>query len=196
VRYKADITAGGLKMRESRIVADLLLKRLDAAAWKSAIEGQNLLQAKSKATARRLLCLIKGRLMLMGPDHWLMVRDGPRELAVQAVFAAAVKQSSLLGDFLDLCLRQEYRIFTEALPNTIWPNFIEDCKSKDLDMPDWTPSTIQRLRSSVFQMLAETAYFNSSRAPRLQKVYLIPELRSYLENHEELYVLRCMTACL
>jgi hypothetical protein len=44
-------------------------------------------------------------------------------------------------------------------------------------MPDWTPSTILRLRSSVFQMLAETAYFNSSRAPRLQKVYLIPELR-------------------
>lgn len=183
-------------MRESRIIADLLLKRLNGTAWKSAIEGQNLLQAKSIATARRLLCLIKGRLTLMGPDLWLMVRDGSRELAAQAVFAAAIKHSSLLGDFLDLCLRQEYRIFTEALPNTIWSNFIEDCKSKDPDMPDWTPSTIQRLRSSVFQMLAEIGYFNSSRAPKLQKVYLIPELRSYLENHDELYVLRCMTACL
>ena len=36
MRYKADITAGALKLPESRIVADLLLPGPDAEGWKDA----------------------------------------------------------------------------------------------------------------------------------------------------------------
>lgn len=196
MRYKADITAGSLKMRESRLIADLLLREADKEVWNSEIVDRNILQARSPETARRLLRLIKGRLSLLSADHWAMVRDGSQELAVQAVFAAAIKHSPLLGDFLDLRLRQEYQIFTDLVPASIWVQYIEDCASRDPDMPDWNQSTIKRLRSSVFQMLAEAGYFSSSRSPKLQKVYLIPELRTYLEDQGESYVLRCMTACL
>lgn len=37
VRYKANITVGSLKLPESRLVADLLLQRVDAEGWKDAI---------------------------------------------------------------------------------------------------------------------------------------------------------------
>lgn len=51
-RYSADITAGALKLPESRIIADLLLRQLDAEGWKNAIVTKNLLQARNPKTAR------------------------------------------------------------------------------------------------------------------------------------------------
>ena len=95
MRYKADITAGALKLPESRIVAELLLRKVDAVGWKDAIENQNVMQARSPATARRLTKLIRGRLETMGPELWTLIRDGNGTVATHAVFAAAVKHSPL-----------------------------------------------------------------------------------------------------
>ena len=67
MRYKADITAGALKLPESRLIADLLLRKVDAEGWKDAIVKRNVLQARNPATARRLTRLIRGRLETMGP---------------------------------------------------------------------------------------------------------------------------------
>src|SRR5208282_3142120 len=67
MRYKADITAGALKLPESRLIADLLMSKVDAEVWKDAILTKNVLQARNPATARRLTRLIRGRLETMGP---------------------------------------------------------------------------------------------------------------------------------
>ena len=77
--------------------------------------SENVLQARSPATARRLTKLIRGRLETMGPDLWKLVRDGNGTVATHAVFAAAVKHSPLLGDFLDLVVGEQYRLFSPAL---------------------------------------------------------------------------------
>ena len=52
MRYRADIAAGSLKVHESRIVADLLLKDIDEKGWKRALLEDNVLQARSPATPR------------------------------------------------------------------------------------------------------------------------------------------------
>ena len=67
MRYKADITAGALKLPESRLIADLLLRHVDAEGWKDAIVTKNVLQARNPATASRLTKLIRRRLETMGP---------------------------------------------------------------------------------------------------------------------------------
>jgi hypothetical protein len=46
MRYKADLTAGSLKIPESRIIADLLLGGIDEEGWKEAILTQNVLQTR------------------------------------------------------------------------------------------------------------------------------------------------------
>ena len=76
MRYSADITAGSLKVPESRIVARLLLDGADRQAWKDAIVGENLLQARNPVTAIRLARLIRLRLETMDADLWRLVRDG------------------------------------------------------------------------------------------------------------------------
>ncbi len=192
IRYKADITAGALKLPASRLIADLLLRQVDAAGWKNAIAKQNLLQARSPATARRLTQLLRGRLETMGPDLWTLVRDGTGTVATQAVFAAAVKHSPLLGDFLAIVVREQYRLFATALSNNLWAVYLGGCRERDPAMPHWNESTRDRLRSSVFQMLAQVGYLESTRSLKLQAVHLAKQVLGYLQANHEAYVLRCL----
>ena len=192
MHYKADITAGSLKVAESRIVAGLLLRKVNADRWEKAIIKDNVLQTRSEATAIRIGRLIRKRLELMNPDLWRLVRDGTGTVATHAVLAAAVKHSPLLGDFLDLVVREQYRLFNTALSNRLWDEYLYDCRGRDPDMPIWNESTRKRLRSSVFQILAQAGYIENTRSKRLQTVHIASQVLQYLERHNEHYVLRCI----
>jgi hypothetical protein len=191
-RYKADITAGALKVAESRIIAGLLLRKVDDEGWKDAIVKRNVLQARSPATAARLTKLVKGRLMTMGPDLWRLICDGKGSVATHAVLAAAVKHSPLLGDFLDLVVREQYRLFAEKLTNKLWDEYLDGCQERDPDMPQWNDSTRKRLRSSVFQSLAQAGYVENTRSLKLQTVHIAEQVLHYLNAHGEDHVLRCI----
>lgn len=192
MRYRADITAGALKVPESRIIANLLLHGLDDAGWKEALYDQNVLQARRPKTAARLALLLRGRLTLMQPECWTLVRDGSGMVATQACLAAAIKHSALLGDFLDLVVREHVARFAHTLSNTVWEDYLLDCRGRDPEMPEWSASTRDRLRSSVFQILAQAGYVDNTRTLRLQPVYLASPVLDYLTTHQEHYVLRCM----
>jgi Putative inner membrane protein (DUF1819) len=194
MRYKADITAGALKLPENRVVADLLLHQVDAAGWVDAIQTKNTLQVRNLATARRLTRLIRARLEPMGPLLWKLVRDGNGRVATHALFAAAVRQSLLLGDFLDIVVREQYRLFSMALTNKLWADYLEGCRERDPDMPLWNETTRRRLRSSVFQMLAQAGYIENARSLKLQTVHIAEEVLRILKDNKEEYVLRCIQA--
>ena len=192
VRYQADITAGSLKVPESRIIADLLLRDIDDAGWNRALIDENVLQARSPMTAKRLRVLIRRRLELFDARFWTLVRDGSATVATHACLAAAVKRSPLLGDFLDLVVREQYRLFSPVLSNKLWEDYIGGCRGRDPEMPEWSPSTVARLRSSVFQILAQAGYIESTRTLKLQAVHIASEVLSYLRERDEDYVLRCI----
>jgi hypothetical protein len=192
MRYKADITAGALKLPESRIVADLLLHGVSTEDWKDTILGKNILQARNPETARRLARLIRGRLEMMEANIWQLVRDGDSRVATHAVFAAAIKHSALLGDFLDLIVREQFQLFLPVLSKQIWEKYLAGCRGRDPEMPQWNESTKRRLRSSVFQTLAQAGYIENTKNLRLQPVQIAPPVIGYLQAHNEQYVLRCI----
>jgi hypothetical protein len=192
MRYRADITAGALKVPESRRIADLLLQGTSETGWKEALYGQNILQTRTLATARRLALLLRGRLGLMDADLWTLVRDGSSLVATHACLAAAVKHSALLGDFLDLVVREQYQCYAEALSNKLWEEYIVGCRGRDPEMPQWSDSTMARLRSSVFQILAQAGYIETTRTLRLQTVHIASQVLDYLTDRHEHDVLRCL----
>jgi hypothetical protein len=192
VRYRADITAGALKVPESRVIADLLLRGVDEQNWRKAIVTENVLQTRNPETARRLARLIRARLEQMDADLWRLVRDGNGTMAAHATLAASVKHSALLGDFLDLVIREQFRLFVPTLSNRIWDDYLAGCRGRDPDMPLWNESTRRRLRSSVFQTLAQAGYLEDTKNLRLQPLQIAPPVASYLNTHNEQYVLRCI----
>lgn len=122
----------------------------------------------------------------------MMVRDGDRELATQTCFAGAVKNSRLLGDFMDITMREQVSLFSKHLEPRMWTDYIAGCRGRDPDMPHWTDATVAKLRSSVFSMLAEAGYVNNTRELVLQNVFIDPALAAYLRERGEKYVLRCL----
>jgi hypothetical protein len=192
MRYGAEITAGALKVPESRVVADLLLRKVSDAEWRQALYVDNRLLTRSPKTAQRLAALIRGRLALVEAPLWEMIREGSVQEATHACLAATVKASPLMGDFLDWVVREAYRTFKDTLALTLWSDFIEDCRSRDPAISRWQESTIQRLRSSVYTILAEAGYLDSTKTRQLQTIHLAEPVRRYLEQHEERYVLRCL----
>ncbi len=192
MRYRTDLTAGSLKVTESRLIADLLLRRIDDDGWRTALYQDNVLQARSPMTAKRLRTLLRRRLETMRPGLWQLVRDGSATVATHACLAAAVKRSPLLGDFLDLVVREQYRLFAPALTNRLWEDYLDGCRGRDPEMPEWSDSTIGRLRSSVFQILAQAGYVEDTRSLRLQTAHIAGEVLGYLREHDERYVLRCI----
>lgn len=190
--YSADLTAGSLKTRESRILANLLLQEADDQAWDKAIYDENLLQTRNPATAKRLTRLIRKRLELMGPELWRLIRDGSSTVATQAVLAAAVKHSHLLGDFLDTVVREQFCLFSETLPKTLFDAYLQECRSRDPEMPEFTEATCRKLQTTVYHILVQAGFLSDTRKPKLQPVHIANEVIRYLDDNGEDYVLRCI----
>ena len=191
-RYKANFTKGGLMVPESRLVADLLLRGIDSAGWRQAIEVDNALAKRSPTTASTKAVLIRARLRTMTQDLWRLVRDGSKPVATQAVFAATITYSPLVGDFMDLVVRDLYRRFEETLKPQHWDRYVEDCRSRDPGMPEWTAATLEKLRTRAYGMLTEAGYLSDSRTRTLRPLIMAPEIMQYLKEFHRDYALRCL----
>jgi hypothetical protein len=192
-RYQANLTGGSLKVAESRIVAGLLLKGGDPREWRTAIQTENLLKTRSPGTAKRLGRLIRDRLAPMPPEILQLIRDGAGDVATHAVLAAAIRHSPLLGDFMDLALRDQYRRFSNCLTYKVWEDYLEECRGRDPDMPEWSDSTVRRLRSSIFQILAQAGFIQNTRSLALHRPQIADQVIACLKLNREDYVLRCIT---
>jgi hypothetical protein len=192
MQYSADITAGSLKLRESRLVADLLLKGIKGNEWRKALIDQNVLQSRNPHTAIRITRLIRQRLETMKPDLWRLVRDSSSTIAIHALFAAAIKHSPLLGDFLDLVVREQFRVFNTTLPKKLFDEFIYDCRGRAPEMPQFNESTRRKLQTTVYHILVQAGYLDDTRSLKLQKVFIAEPVLAYLQRNHEDYVLRCI----
>jgi hypothetical protein len=192
-RYIANITAGALLVPESKKIADLMLKDVSKEEWKGKIEEENILQRLSLSSSKRIAAFIKSRLQLMTPELWIMIRDGDNKLATQANFAAAIKHCKLLGDYLDLVIREQYKKMEDTLPLPLWDEFIVMCEKSDPYMEKFPPSTAQKIRSNIHKILVEAEYLSDPYKRKLQKVEILPEIIDYLKKNNESYILRCIT---
>ncbi len=68
--YTATITSASLRLRESRIIAGILLQNPSAADWKQALLCQNILQMNSEESIRRIARLLRNRLEPLGEGLW------------------------------------------------------------------------------------------------------------------------------
>ncbi len=179
-------------MRESQRIAKLLIKGMDEQGWHKAVIVDNVLQKKSPPSAKRMARLIRNRLELMTPDFWKLVASGSAEIATQALLAASIKHSHLLGDFMRDVVRDHWRTFNKQLSARDWTDYFEECEHRDSSLGDLSETTKRKLRQVVFRILAEAKYIDSTRRMNLLPHRVAPEMCRYLIDNNEKYVLRCM----
>ena len=117
--YDSDLIGGSLMVRESRIIADLLLQQATAEQWQQAIQLENVLQKRTAASAQRNATAIRKRLERLEPDFWKALRDGDDELATQVAFCGALERNLLLVEFMETVLRDAYTSQAEQLDSYV-----------------------------------------------------------------------------
>ena len=190
--YHSDLIGGSLMVRESRIIADLLLQQATAEQWQQAIQLENVLQKRTAASAQRNATAIRKRLERLEPDFWKALRDGDDELATQVAFCGALERNLLLVEFMETVLRDAYTSQAEQLDSYVWLDFLEERSQRDPDIVDWKESSKKKMGQVVFRMLAEVGYLKSTRKLELQRVIIRAELRMLLEEHYKQRIKRCM----
>ncbi|OQY59118.1 MAG: hypothetical protein B6245_08210 [Desulfobacteraceae bacterium 4572_88] len=190
--YKGSIVAGSLLVRESRIIARLLLDNVDDNAWHQAIITDNVLQKRSPESAKRQARLIKQRLSLVKPECLKLIDKGGPDALVQSLLAASIKHSRLLGDFMVGIVKPHWQVFKKHISCKDWQDYLEICTQIDPKVDKWKETTRNKLRQVVFRILAESKYIDNTRSRKLLPVSLVPQIRTYLLNNSEDYVLKCM----
>lgn len=190
--YNAELSAGSLLLRESREVAKLLLSGADEKEWHRALVVDNVLQKGTPSTATRMARLLRNRLQEMPAEFLTTILEGTTEVAIQFLMIAAIKHSSLLGDFMLQVLRPHYRQFNNKILPREWDEFLLECEHIDPAVKTWSKTTRDKLGQVAYRILAEAGYLNNTRSLELQTVILTPEVMRYLTLHNEDFVLKCM----
>lgn len=179
--YQADLSAGSLMLPESRVVARLMMNAVTDAQWDRALRIDNVLQKTSPATAIRQARLIRFRLEAIDPSLWPLIADGDKEVATQALLAAALKHSRLLRDFVRIVVADHVRRLEMTLASREWHQFLADCEARDPSVGSWSESTRRKLLQVVLRILAEARYLESTRSLRLLQPHLHPAVSSALK---------------
>ena len=194
--YDSDLIGGSLMVRESRLIADLLLREATTEEWHQAIQVDNILQKRTAASAQRNATAIRKRLERLEPDFWKALRDGDDELATQVAFCGALERNLLLLEFMETVMREAYISQAQYLDSYIWSDFLEERTQRDLDICEWKESSKKKMGQVVFRMLTEAGYLKSTRKLELQRVIVRAELRSLLKEHYKQRIKRSMEVSL
>jgi hypothetical protein len=191
-RYNAEIVAGALMLAESRQIARRLLDGVTDSELKKLLVEDNILQKRSPSTALRQAALIKKRLQLVNGELLGVISDGTREVATQALLAAAIKHNKLLGDFMLRVVKEHWLAYEKQLKRSDWPRFLEECQHIDPTVLTWSKATRQKIGQVVVRCLIEARYVDSARSLQITLVHIYGEVLDYLRRNDEQYVLTCM----
>lgn len=194
IKYSGDIVAGSLLIPESRKIATLLLNKVSKKDWLQAINIENILQKRSPLSARRQANLIRKRLLTMTPELWKMIIEDTSEVAKQAVLAATVKDSRLLGDFMQKTVHEKWQMFEKKLSLVDFNNYIDTCSQIDPSILKWSDSTKKKVREVIIRILSESGYLSNTKSLDLMPVNIHPDVAEYLRSHKEKYVLKSLQA--
>ena len=190
--YDSDLIGGSLLVRESRVIAELLLEQANEEQWKQAIQTENRLQKRSPATAKRQAGALRKRLERLDEPFWRALRDGDDELATQVAFVAVLERNLLLVEFVETVLRDAFILRAEKLAQYQWLDFLEDRAHRDPAVADWTDSSKKKMGQVVFRILAEVGLLQSTRSLRLQNILVRPEVNVLLEDSRRSRIKACL----
>jgi len=193
--YKADLAGVALKIQESRVISRWILENLsmdDEKSWENLVYRDNELQIKGRSTLRRQANLLRARLRLLDPSILTIITNGSYRESTQGCLAAAIKHSRILGDFMDISLRNEILKHNREITAWHWRVFLEGCRERDPEMTEWSKNTSDRIKTTVFSILHDAGYLAREKGYFVQQVKIEKNLESALEKTNESYVLRCM----
>lgn len=196
LKNKSNLLGGSLMVRESRIVAQLLLNQANSAEWEQAIVQDNILQKNTIATAKRVVSTLRKRLDNTLPEFLDLLVNGDDELARQVAFYSVLQSNQLLVAFMKQVVADAYLLHHNQLARSAWSDFASEQENKDPEFKALKDSSKDKIREVIYRILVAVGYLQDSKSLILKKVLIRPELIQLLETHDQLRLLACLQVSL
>lgn len=154
-RYALSFTSGTLLTREAGIAAPLYLETRDWQEVRSRLAEDNLLQARTASSGRRLARETVQRLaVLADPELELLVGASPSERGL-LLWVAACRRYAFIGEFAEEVVRERYLLLIPYAGYAEFDRFVSGKALWHPELAELKESTSKKLRATVFRMLTE-----------------------------------------
>jgi hypothetical protein len=154
-RYRMSFTTGGLFHRESLILAALYLDLGDWNSVRDRVIAENLLQARTLNTLRRVCREIVSRLKMLRPDELAFLVAGSHQEQAYLLWLAVCQRYRFIADFAVEVLRERYLTLKNDLTHDDFDCFFNRKSEWHLELDQIAPATRSKLRQILFKMLRE-----------------------------------------
>ncbi|SMY16233.1 DUF1819 family protein [Photobacterium aquimaris] len=191
-QYLGDLIGGSLMIKESQLIAELLLTDPTKEQWDDAIVEQNILQKRSAASAKRNAATIKKRIATMDNNFLRALADANHEEAAQLMVAATLINSPLLADFMRTVVMDAKRMYRESIDMKDWESFWEDKSRLYPELTEMSESSTYKIAQVAFKIMTDGGFLESTRSKLLTNVYVTPDVRNLLINMNQENIIQAM----
>ncbi|ELX4135620.1 DUF1819 family protein [Vibrio vulnificus] len=193
-KYLGDLIGGSLMIKESQLIADLLLTQPSKEQWDDAIVHQNILQKRSPASAKRNAATIKKRIGSLSNEFLSALANANHEAASQLMMAATLINSPLLADFMRTVVMDAKRMYRESIDNKDWEYFWEDKCRLYPEFAEMSESSTYKIAQVAFKVMTDGGFLESTKSKVLTNIYIEPDVRSLLIEMDKEDIIQAMEA--
>ncbi|HAS6345168.1 TPA: DUF1819 family protein [Vibrio vulnificus] len=193
-KYLGDLIGGSLMIKESQLIADLLLTQPSKEQWDDAIVNQNILQKRSPASAKRNAATIKKRIGSLSNEFLSALANANHEAAAQLMMAATLINSPLLADFMRTVVMDAKRMYRENIDNKDWEYFWEDKCRLYPEFAEMSESSTYKISQVAFKVMTDGGFLESTKTKVLTNIYIEPDVRSLLIKMDREDIIQAMEA--
>jgi hypothetical protein len=154
-RYIMSFTTGGLFHRESVKLAGLYLEFRDWIVVRNKVIDENLLQARTLNTQKRICREVISRLKKFNIEELRFLIDANRQEQIYLLWIAACRRYKFIADFAIEVLRERFITLKTDLNHKDFDSFLNRKSEWHTELDEIRPATRNKLRQVLFKMLHE-----------------------------------------
>lgn len=178
--YRMSFTVAGLCIQESAHLAQRYLVLHDWTRVREEAFADNLLQARTQSTLRRILRELITRLQTLGLAELDWLTQAPPQEQAQLLWLAVCRCYTFVAEFAIDVLRERYLSLKHDLPLVEFDTFFNRKAQWHPELDAISPSTHNKLRQLLFRLLREAGLVTTGHT--IQNVQLSPQLMHLLEQ--------------
>ena len=189
-RYSLSFTAAGLRPELAAVIANIHLeKEGDWARTKATVLERNALQVRSTSTGKRLESELRQRLQRLNASQLQLLAKGTSEERRAMAWLAVLKRIQIAADLTREVLMCKLASLDPVLRRSDVAAFYEDCERDHPELTALAPSSQQKVRSTLLQMLRDAGLLAGKAGKggtlgTVQRPLLSPEVKELLSSDD------------
>lgn len=163
-RYSMSFTTGGLFRHESVILASLYLDLHDWNTVRDRIFAENLLQARTRSTKKRLYCEVCARLMKLSDAEMRLLLAADAIDQGYMLWIAVCRRFQFIAEFATEVVRENFLMYKHSISHEDFDSFFDQKAEMHGELESLKRETKLKLRQVLFKTMREADLLEADNA--------------------------------